>query len=161
MITGTQNNSLSTSRTPLPFPILVSNWRKPSLADVNWLYPVLDWCKLVPRREVPEDDLTSLMSVNVEKAQHQNLNLATRLPYVRIPSRRPKIPCPSPKNLKFFPRAQKSQVPCPGPTYRRNNIIGSGRPSFYHPVTNPLGQVGIFIIVIIIKSSSSFLVCSA
>jgi len=28
-----------------------------------------------------------------------------------------------------------------GPKYRRNNIIGSGRPSFYNPVTNPLGQI--------------------
>ena len=36
---------------------------------------------------------------------------------------------------------------CSGPKYRRNNIIGSGRPSFYNPVTNPLGQVlSIFIL---------------
>ena len=97
-ITGTQNNSLSTSRTPLPFPILVSNWRKLSLADVYWFYPVLDWCKLVPRREVPEDDLTSLMSVNVEKAQHQNLTLAKRLPYAES----------HPNARKFHPRAQKT-----------------------------------------------------
>ena len=102
-ITGTQNNSLSTSRTPLPFLILVSNWRKPSWADVNWLYPVLDWCKLVPRREVPEDDLTILMSVNVEKAKSHPGHKPT---ICRIPSRRPKIPSPSPKNLKLTTQAQ-------------------------------------------------------
>ena len=115
MLTGTQNNSLSTSRTPLPFPILVSNWCKLSLADVYWFYPVLDWCKLVPRREVPEDDLTSLMSVNVEKAQHQNLTLATRLPYVEShPDAQKFLPraqkiskfLPEPKNLKFPAQAQ-------------------------------------------------------
>ena len=46
------------------------------------------WCKLVApcfrltQREVPEDNLTSLMSVNVEKAKNQILSLASRLPYV-------------------------------------------------------------------------------
>ena len=134
-ITGTQNNSLSTSRTPLPFPILVSNWRKLSVADVYWFYPVLDWClptflckyslpnvnclhpvldwcKLVPRREVPEDDLTSLMSVNVGKAQHQNLTLATRLPYVES----------HPDALKFHPRAQKISNSLPEPKKISNSL---------------------------------------
>ena len=111
-ITGTQNNSLSTSRTPLPFPILVSNWRKLSLADVYWFYPVLDWCKLVPRREVPEDDLTSLMSVNVGKAQHQNLTLATRLPYVES----------HPDALKFHPRALKISNSLPEPKNISNSL---------------------------------------
>ena len=111
-ITGTQNNSLSTSRTPLPFPILVSNWCKLSLADVYWFYPVLDWCKLVPRREVPEDDLTSLMSVNVEKAQHQNLTLATRLPYAES----------HPDALKFHPRAQKISNSLPEPKKISNSL---------------------------------------
>ena len=28
-----------------------------------------------------------------------------------------------------------------GPEFRRNNIIGGSRPSFYHPTENPLGQI--------------------
>ena len=28
-----------------------------------------------------------------------------------------------------------------GPEFRRNNIIGGSRPSFYHPSENPLGPI--------------------
>ena len=28
-----------------------------------------------------------------------------------------------------------------GPEYRRNNIIGGSRPSFYHPTENTIGQI--------------------
>ena len=47
------------------------------------------------------------------------------------------------KDTEKFTVYIKNSIAFPhfGPQFRRNNIIGGSRPSFYHPLENPLGQI--------------------